>query len=322
MINIGAYILRLAKGLYGKLNPESSSFGRNWRMFPVKEYSNKMIYDLLINTEPVMIARLGSTELTCMVNYLGVKKKRENRSAKRYIQGQGPAWWWNKKILQQMSTHAGFFPAEIIQIEAFCEMMISGLSDVDVLGSWLKEEKFFELELAKSKKVMLEDLEPFFAELPWTWALQGKKVLVVHPFAEQIESQYLIRDKLFGYELLPSFDLITIKAVQSIAGESTSYETWFEALDSMKRQISEIDFEVCILGCGAYGFPLASYVKNLGKKSIHLGGVTQLLFGIKGARWENYVVYPYTNLFNSYWVRPNDNVRPRTAELVEGGCYW
>ena len=131
-----------------------------------------------------------------------------------------------------------------------------------------------------------------------------------------------MREQLFENQLLPDFELITIQAVQSLAREKTPFNSWFEALDFMKEQIIATDFEVCILGCGAYGFPLAAFVKSIGKKAVHLGGVTQLLFGIKGNRWENYVVYPYTNLYNEYWVRPGDKNRPKKAAMVEGACYW
>ena len=169
---------------------------------------------------------------------------------------------------------------------------------------------------------MLEDLEPIFTKNPWTKALEGKKVLVVHPFVDSITSQYQRKEKLFDNNVLPDFDLEVIPAVQSIAGQKTEFKDWFQALDSMKEQIAKRDFDVCILGCGAYGFPLASFVKNMGKQSIHMGGVTQLLFGIKGKRWEQYIVYPYSNLFNEYWVRPNQNETPQQSKVVEGGCYW
>lgn len=73
------------------------------------------------------------------------------------------------------------------------------------------------------------------------------------------------------------------KSVQSIAGQKTPYKDWFEALEKMKNDIAKIDFDVAIIGCGAYGLPLAGYIKEeLHKKSIHIGGGTQLLFGIKG----------------------------------------
>lgn len=304
------------------LSSEASSFGRNWKLFPLKDYSNKLLYKALLEDKPLMVARLGSTELACMVNYIGVKNSNKYKSIKGYITSKTPEWWWNKSIINQMQNWSGFFPAQIPEIERFCEMNIHDLKRVDILGSWLKHESFFKEELSQSKKVMLEDLEPFFTETPWTKALEGKKVLVVHPFADTIEYQYTRRSMLFDNNLLPEFELKTIKAVQSIAQEKTQFKDWFEALEFMKRQISEIDFDICILGCGAYGFSLAVYVKSIGKKAIHLGGVTQLLFGIKGSRWEDHIVYPYTNLYNEYWVRPGEHEKPKNANIVEGACYW
>lgn len=44
----------------------------------------------------------------------------------------------------------------------------------------------------------------------------------------------------------------------------------------------KINFDTAIIGCGAYGMPLAAQIKNAGRQAIHLGGAVQLLFGIKG----------------------------------------
>lgn len=316
------YPLQLLRKMNLKINPDASGFGRNWKMFPAKEYSSSLIYKELTSNKPSMIARLGSTELTCMINYMGIKNQDQFKSVKGYISGKTPKWWWDKKIMEQMHNWSGFFPSTQANIARFYEMMLADMPKVDILGSWLKEEEFFKKELAPSKKVMLEDLEPFFCANPWTKALEGKKVLVVHPFADTIQMQFTVRNKLFDNGLLPDFELLTIKAVQSIAKEETPFKDWFEALDAMKEQIAAANFDICILGCGAYGFPLAAYIKDLGKKAFHLGGITQLLFGIKGSRWEQYIVYPYANLYNSYWVKPGDKERPKNAGIVEGACYW
>lgn len=322
MKKVVQFVLKIIKKIYIILFPESPNFGRNWKIFPLKDYSNTLIYNALLDNKPLMIARLGSTELACLLNYIGVHKPEKYKSVKGYITGKMPEWWWNKAIINQMQNWSGFFPPQIPSIERFCEMTIKDMQSVDILGSWLKQEDFFKEELYSSKKVMLEDLEPFFVENPWTKALEGKKVLVVHPFADTIAYQYKKRSLLFENEILPEFDLKTIKAVQSIAKEETQFKDWFEALEFMKKQIAETDFDICILGCGAYGFSLAAYIKSIGKKAIHLGGVTQLLFGIKGARWEQYIVYPYANLYNDHWVRPGEHEKPKNASAVEGACYW
>ena len=102
----------------------------------------------------------------------------------------------------------------------------------------------------------------------------------------------------------------------------------------MEDKISEIDFDVCIIGCGAYGLPLAAYVKRMGKQAIHLAGGTQLLFGILGKRWvEQYkdvwhyrphidININYRPLFNEHWIYPLDSDTPIHSHRVENSCYW
>lgn len=122
-----------------------------------------------------------------------------------------------------------------------------------------------------------------------------------------------------------------IKAVQSLGGDDKRFNNWFDALEWMKYKMNQIDYDICLIGCGAYGFPLAAHAKKQGKKAIHLGGSLQLLFGIKGKRWEDpyYGVREwgipygsYSSLMNEYWVRPDEKERSQNAMQVENGCYW
>ena len=208
--------------------------------------------------------------------------------------------------------------------EKFCELMLQDVVEVDLLGSWLADEQLFDAELKNIPKLNLELLNPYFSSTPWTKALEGKKVLVVQPFARIIEAQYGKRKLLFKNNLLPEFELKTIKAVQSIAGEQTEFTEWFEALESMKEAMDRVDYDIFLIGCGAYGFPLAAHSKRMGKKGFHLGGSLQLLFGIRGKRWEdpNYNLdYNYAELMNEHWVNPTEEDRPSAANMIEGACY-
>ena len=136
-------------------------------------------------------------------------------------------------------------------------------------------------------------------------------------------------------DILPEFELITLKAVQSSAYATVPFKDWFEALEYMENEIAKIDFDICLLGCGAYGLPLAAYVKRLGRQAIHMGAGVQLLFGILGKRWEEeYMQIPwghntpfkintnYVDLKNEYWTHPSGDEIPQQAKSVEGGCYW
>lgn len=265
----------------------------------------EIILDTLLNNKPAMIARLGANEMNCVANYIGVLG---GKNIIGYIKGETPPWWWDEARINQLHIGAGFFPKTISSVEAFCKLMLDDISYIDVLGSWLSDERYIKLQLQYSKKVKLIFLDPFWAKQPWTKALENKTVLIVHPFAETIQYQYNKRELLFNNNVLPTFNLKTIKAVQSVAGNKTEFNDWFKALDFMKSEIEKKEFDMCLIGAGAYGLPLAAHVKRMGKKGIHLGGSLQLLFGIKGKRWENPMQgksdgVNYLSLFNEHWVR-------------------
>lgn len=194
------------------------------------------------------------------------------------------------------------------------------MKEMDILGSWRPEEIFFRKRLKRSYRCSIETLTPQVnCSKPWSMALANKKILIIHPFAKSIESQYkLRRDKLFeNKNVLPKFQsLEVIEAVQTIANNTAGFNSWFEALEHMEQEIAQKDFDIALIGCGAYGFPLAAYIKRMGKKAVHIGGSLQLYFGIKGKRWDN------SNLYNEYWISPSAEEKPRNLNKVEDGCYW
>lgn len=303
------------------------------QLFPRIQDPDKVsdiIYRILSSEEPCMIARYGATELMCIINYLGVKNGRPNMV--RYLLGMEDDWWWHESSLKQIEQWSGFFPATKYNVEKFCKLMLEDSQNVDILVSWLKDEYKLKNFLRAKYYIQGLFLDPFWSNKPWTKALQGKNILVVHPFAESIEQQYnLHREQLFDNpDILPDFNLKTIKAIQSLGGKCNDFANWFDALNYMEKEIEKCDFDICLIGCGAYGFPLAAHVKRMGKKAVHMGGSLQLLFGIIGHRWENPAYGSkelhkkgcYPQLINEYWIRPSSNEKSLNAKQVESECYW
>jgi hypothetical protein len=315
------YILKKLRNLHHKLSGKAqiqNSFK------PVYDLSGQAASDLIAtlikNGKPSMIARFGSVELECAS--IGYLRSRNSffKNSFNFIREKSDIFLWHDDIKRHMFNNAGFFPATGSNLQKFSELLIADMGELDVLGSWLEKEKYFQNELKKAIKIPLQDIEPYYHQVPWTRTLEGKRVLVVHPYAKSIRDQYSKKDLLFKSDLLPSFELITMRSVQSISGNKTEFGTWFEALDHMKKQIDGITFDVAIIGCGAYGFPLAAHVKRKGKIAIHMGGATQILFGIKGKRWEEMEFF--RNMFNEHWVRALQEETPENSQSVEGGCYW
>lgn len=290
----------------------------------------RLIADGIRSERPFMVSRFGAVEITCVANYLGVTA--QSRNAWKVITGRQPEWWWNEGNRYCMRNNAGFFSNDDAGLARFGRLMLQDMREIDVLLSWQPMEWHFREQLAKARPVGFIYVDPFWSAVPWTKALEGKRVLVVHPFAEEIMHQYTHHRTVLhrNPDILPEFDLRVVKAVQSIGGND-QFATWFDALDHMKQQIDAADYDVCLLGCGAYGMPLAAHVKRSGRQAIHFGGSLQLLFGIKGRRWETADyghdffsdgVGRYPSLINEHWIRPFASSHFAAADKVENGCYW
>ena len=94
------------------------------------------------------------------------------------------------------------------------------------------------------------------------------------------------------------------------------HRDWFEALEDLKSRMEKIDYEIALVGAGAWSLPLVAHAKAMGKKGMHLGGSLQLMFGIKGGRFDN------NRICNPRWTRPLPQESPANHRLMEGGAYW
>ena len=278
---------------------------KNIPMYDLR-YGNDPIADSIINKTPFLCGKIGGTEGF-------VLRTIEFDDKKRF-----------EKACEQLCQCAGFFPNSLDKMIQFADLMRETLTCVDMMEEYDKPcEDYFIKKYCKQLKGFYKCMLYMNEGKPWTSVLKGKRVLVIHPFEHSIRKQYENRKLLFDDpEALPDFELLTIKAVQTIAdAKDERFQDWFEALEYMCREVDKIDFDVALIGCGAYGLPLGAYIKNKkGKVAIHAGGTTQLFFGISGNRWNNNP--RFKTVINKYWVSPSDEERPEGLGTVENGCYW
>ena len=189
-------------------------------------------------------------------------------------------------------------------------------------GSWVHsiEQHYIQKYGLEQRHFAATDIEPYYFERPWSAYLENKRVLVIHPFASSIESQYAKRTLLFDNPaVLPNFTLLTLKTPLTLAMNRTG-DSWMDNYNELCKQIDGLEFDVALLGCGGMGLPLVNYIKSKGHSAIYVGGALQILFGIKGKRWdENPNI---SRFYNEHWIRPRAEEHAMNEYHVEGGCYW
>lgn len=215
----------------------------------------------------------------------------------------------------------GLKPLSVPTLKKFYALMTDSFTEVNLLGSWLKGENYYSNFFSDAQFCRRSELEPYRSKTPWTQALEGKKVLLVHPFVETIRQQYVEqRAKIFpGTNILPKFELLNFCPPRAHFGEVKGADHWFHLLEEMIQSTSSLEFDVAIIGAGPFGLPLAAALKRRNRVAIHLGGATQLLFGISGKRWDTDDTIRC--LSNSSWVRPSQDETPARRQQRRSP-YW
>lgn len=272
------------------------------------EEGNKKIGELINSSQPFIAGKMGAVEQQVVKYYLSKRN-------------------WDDNLRWHASNHAGVTPPSDFVLDFFTREYVDALANVDLLTIWFPEQTNSE-EFIISKYLCgnaelvagLQALEPYYHQDPWSRYLEGKKVLVVHPFEDSIQEQFLKKDMLFeDKNILPDFDLITFKTYQTHGGGDTDL-SWDVCYKDMVERITKIDFDVALVGCGAYGLPICNHIKKMGKSVVHVGGALQIMFGIKGNRWDN--MNAVNRFYNENWKRPFDSEKTRNHSVVEGSTYW
>ena len=270
-------------------------------------FFNTLIKQCIKFRKPFAIGKIGETECRNLV---------------RMINSRSVVW------SPDLEINAGVFPLTNDCVKMWANEYLASLASLDLVLQWGEGDKFLIEKFAKGALVChdFDDIQPFiYGSDGWHYALSGIKLCVVHPMKSTIEMQAQVFSSIWrGAEPI---DLVCVKSpYPPVIGGSSPFASYHEALASLKEEVGRYDFDLCVVGAGAYSLPLCSYVRKLGKVCIHLGGATQLLFGIRGGRWDAWVGPDgtwngyYAN--SEFWRHPMKSDVPDNAYMVEGGCYW
>ena len=267
--------------------------------------------------KPMLLARLGGTEGVIAGQFCERRLKMRDD--------------YSESMLNWLFTTSGFFADDYENkseaVDKYARMTVEGMPDCDYLSAMFPSKvymPYFFKRFARNTTPTFTDFGPYFdieTDKTWIRALKGKKVLVINSFTDSIEYQYKRKDKLVKdkkYEL-PDFELLVYKTYVTQVGERPGgFRNSFEVLDKMLDDIRKIDFDVALIGAGAYGFPIAVEIKRMGKIAIETCGRTPLFFGIYGERDVKQGIEEH---MTDAWIRPMENP-PEKFKEVENGCYW
>ena len=113
-----------------------------------------------------------------------------------------------------------------------------------------------------------------------------KKILIISAFTEKMETQVCNLNKMYDTNSDNTFSFIktylTYYDKDRDVYMNTSHNNFWETLQYYKDQIDTIDFDICLISCGTYAHFIGEYIKSINKKSIYIGGILTLYFGIYG----------------------------------------
>jgi hypothetical protein len=261
-----------------------------------------------------LIGRHGTIELTCAL-----------------LMDKG--YQVDEERLKTLERNAGIFPTDYVQIWATEYSVAAALADCMAVGWYAplarSEIKYVQRLNPFSLKIPLRSLEPYYCpQASWLQALQGQHVCVVSSFADTIQKQItklkdIWKDQSFfpdGIQWSLERSYYSPPLAKGSCGWPKWVASWKDAVDMMEEDVMATSAKIVLIGCGGLAMPLAARLKKRGKICIVLGGAIQILFGIKGKRWERHPII--SQLFNEHWVYPADEEVPDGAREVEGGCYW
>jgi hypothetical protein len=267
--------------------------------------------------------------------------------------GLSPKYWMYYEIFLSKETDAettrqfeetlnfhglkqsGVFPADPRFYLDFNKFYMQHIRNLDCLGLFY-EPPLMELELIKhyqlkNKFIYYVDQEPDRSVIdnPENCYLQyfkGKKLLVICPFAEFLKERATkeVFEAVWSKTGKKWFYPRSVDALELPYGFSAethkTYSTAIDLFHDIAREIDKRDFDVALIGAAGLAIPIASYIKNMGKIGIDLGGHLQICFGVLGNRWRRRKDFE-RDYFNDSWIYLPAQYRPDPLEVGDYD-YW
>ena len=294
---------------------------------------NTLLYDYvsakLAKNEKFVIPRISTieTEFACYGRILKFSTdEKKNTLMLQMLQGRPN---------QVMKNNAGIKITNQGTLMTYSDKYLAAFENCDIYGGWDKQghvypsvkagQDFIEESVCPTKPLFWGfafDVFHYIKSVPWTWALRGKRILLICAFEDSIKEKIPIREKIYGIDLFPECSFITLKPPQTQGNEiaqdfEVEFNNFVQRVDTLNGQ-----YDIALVACGGYGAPIVNYIYEKGTPAVYVGGVLQMYFGILGSRWLRERPDIVRLYLNEHWSRPKENEKPSNYANVEGSCYW
>ena len=287
--------------------------GRKQKVMERKSASVEDLRRCLAEKKPFLAGKIGGAELMAL-EYLDHR-----------LRFEWPRGWSWRRPASRLQNNAGFFPIQKGPFLRWNQEMRRSIAATDFLCMW-QDDAF----LKAYETALIYSVAPRSFAVPMSvlgpnilTEIASYRWLVISPFVKTMQKQLLCMKQVNDPDGKWDVDWDHLeKTCQFIRCpfqshlEPSPYASWEDGLEKLTKEVSLKDFDLALIGAGAWSLPLGSRIKRMGKSAIHMGGEMQLLFGIKGKRWA------HTMIYNSAWVNSDPDETPKDANRVEDGCYW
>jgi hypothetical protein len=275
--------------------------------FPPMSYAQ-----LLRDRRPFAAGKIGTAEILGL-DYFD-----------RFFQGGLGITSWVRPATR-LANNAGFFPVELDAYRGWNREMRASIAHLDFVCLWqtdpflrLYESKIVSINAKKAQRIPMGWLgKSILAEIvDFRW-------LVISPFIKTMQMQLPRMRQIHdpenqtktNWEKTAS-NTRFLRCPLQWHLEPSPYRSWAEGLEILSGRVAQEQFDVALIGAGAWSLPLAARIKKSGRSAIHTGGETQLFFGIKGQRWN------HSDFYNSAWVSVLPEETPELRAKIDDACYW
>jgi hypothetical protein len=232
--------------------------------------------------------------------------------------------------LHEIVNNAGIHTESEESLVEYTRQLCQAYDHCTAIAIWDKEGPVYAatgraqewiLQRTRAPTIQARALEPYYESDSWMSAMNGKRILIIHPFCHSIQRQLPRLASLFpNRPWFPSCQIEVVAPPMTCAGNHEGKD-WQVHLAAFYENIQQKEFDIALVAAGGYGMIIADMIHTrLHRSVMYVGGALQLFFGIIGKRW--FGQKEILMLMNDHWIRPLKEDHPGNHTRVEKGCYW